>query len=461
MLSAQMNELELNVESPALEPKVKVPSPNPTPEGPKGSAARKWIVLLVIVAVVGAAVWKIRSNAKEQDSVQLIMAAQADRPTPVQVSAVQQRTMPIFLTALGTVTAYNTVTIKSRVDGQLMEVPVREGQAVRQGQMLAEIDPKPYQAALEQAQGQLVKDQANAVNARAEAARYSALLQAGVVSKESQQAQVSTAGQAEGSIAADEAAIQAAKVNLGYTKILSPINGVVGLRQVDPGNIVHASDTNGLLVVTQLQPIAVIFTLPEDQLPEVLKRTRGGARLAVEAFDRAASTHLASGSLLTVDNQIDTATGTVKAKAVFDNQDGALFPNQFVNVRLILQEKQNAIVIPAAALQTGTQGNFVYLLKQGQPPADLVEKKNTDMPLPQLPENQSNYYVEAQTVNVALTEGTQVILNGGVKPGDQIVVDGQEKLKNGSKVFPKTAPVKGDGATAEVDAVNQTSGQPS
>jgi len=460
MLSAQINEQDSNAEPAAHEPKLKVPSSSFEPEGPKGSAARKWIVLLLIVAVVGAAVWKIRRNAKEQDSVQQIMAAQADRPTPVQVSAVQQKTMPVFLTALGTVTAYNTVTIKSRVDGQLMEVPVREGQAVRQGQMLAEIDPKPYQAALEQAQGQLVKDQANAVNARAEAERYQALLQAGVVSKESQQAQASTAGQAEGSIAADQAAIQAAKVNLGYTKILSPINGVVGLRQVDPGNIVHASDTNGLLVVTQLQPISVIFTLPEDQLPEVLKRTRGGSRLAVEAFDRAAQTHLASGSLLTVDNQIDTTTGTVKAKAVFDNRDGALFPNQFVNVRLILQEKRNAIVIPASALQTGTQGNFVYLLKEGQPPADLVEKKkDTEMPVPQLAENQSNYYVRAQTVDVELTEGTQVILNGGVKAGDQIVVDGQEKLKNGSKVFPKTAPVKG--ATAEVNVVGETAGQPS
>jgi len=208
----------------------------------------------------------------------------------------------------------------------------------------------------------------------------------------------------------------------------------------------------------------VIFTLPEDQLPEVLKRTRGGARLAVEAFDRAAQTHLASGSLLTVDNQIDTTTGTVKAKAVFPNQDGALFPNQFVNIRLILQQKQNAIVIPAAALQTGSQGNFVYLLKEGQPPADLVEKKkDTDMPVPQLPENQSNYYVQAQTVNVELTEGPQVILNGGVKAGDQIVVDGQEKLKNGSKVFPRTAPAKTGpgGATAEVNGVGETAGLPS
>src|SRR6202453_3232471 len=376
MLSAQIKEQDSNVESPAQEPMVKVPSSEFRSEGPKGSAARKWIVLLVIVAVVGAAVWKIRKNGQEQDSVQLIMAAQADRPTPVQVSSVQQKTMPIFLTALGTVTAYNTVTIKSRVDGQLMAVPVREGQAVHQGQMLAEIDPKPYQAALEQAQGQLVKDQANAVNARAEMARYNALQQAGVVSKESQQLQAANAGQAEGSIAADEAAIQAAKVNLGYTKILSPINGVVGLRQVDPGNIVHAADTTGLLVVTQLQPISVIFTLPEDQLPEVLKLTRGGSRLAVEAYDRSEATHIASGTLLTVDNEIDTTTGTVKVKAVFDNRDNALFPNQFVNVRLILQEKRDAMVINAAALQTGSQGNFVYLLKKGRPPVDPVEAKN-------------------------------------------------------------------------------------
>ncbi|WP_260735126.1 efflux RND transporter periplasmic adaptor subunit [Tunturiibacter lichenicola] len=434
----------------------------PLPGEPKGSPARKWIVALVIVAVVGAAVWKIRGNTKEQNNVQMMMAAQADRPTPVQVSAVQQKTMPIFLTALGTVTAYNTVTIKSRVDGQLMQVPVREGQAVKQGQMLAEIDPKPYQAALEQAQGQLLKDQANAVNARAEAARYTALLQAGVTSKESQQAQISTAGQAEGSVAADQAAIEAAKVNLGYTKILSPINGVVGLRQVDPGNIVHATDTNGLLVVTQLQPIAVIFTLPEDQLPEVLKRTRAGDKLVVEAYDRADATHLASGSLLTIDNQIDTTTGTVKAKAVFENRDGALFPNQFVNVRLILQEKKNAVVIPATALQTGTQGNFVYLLKQGEPPANLVEKKSDGPPMIELPENKTNYYVEAQTVNVELTEGTQVILNGGVKPGDQIVVDGQEKLKNGSKVFPRTAPAKAaDKTTAELGMASEAAGRPS
>jgi multidrug efflux system membrane fusion protein len=231
------------------------------------------------------------------------------------------------------------------------------------------------------------------------------------------------------------------------------------LRLVDPGNVVQAAGTVTLAVITQLQPITVIFTIPEDNLGQVQPRLRQRAKLAVEAYDRAALKKIASGSLLTLDNQIDTTTGTVKAKAVFDNRDGALFPNQFVNIRLILQEKQNAIVIPAAALQTGTQGNFVYLLKEGQPPANLVEKKDTDMPVPQLAENQSNYYVEAQTVNVELTEGTQVILNGGVKAGDQIVVDGQEKLKNGSKVFPKTAPVKTVGATAEVNVAGEIAGQ--
>jgi membrane fusion protein, multidrug efflux system len=423
----------------------------PSPESPKGGAVRKLIVVLVILLAVGAAVWKIRKNTAEQALQSQKLQAAADRPVPVQTVLVQQKTMPIYLTQLGTVTAYNTVTIKSRVDGQLMSVNVREGQAIRKGDLLVEIDPKPYQAALEQAQGQLVKDEANAVNAQAEAARYTALLQAGVVSKESQQAQVSTSGQAQGAIDADKAAIQAAKVNLGYTKITSPIDGVVGLRQVDAGNIVHASDTTGLLVVTQLQPIAVIFTIPEDRLPEVLKLTRGGQKLAVEAYDRSGATHLASGSLLTVDNQIDTTTGTVKAKAIFDNKDGALFPNQFVNVRLILQERPNAIVVPAAALQTGSQGTFVFVVKPGDPPANLQDNGSTGVKTAPRAgkggtganggagQNAPRFYVEARPVNVELTEGSQVILNGGVNLGDPIVVDGQEKLRDGSRVIPRQA----------------------
>jgi multidrug efflux system membrane fusion protein len=456
MPSAQMSEQELRVTMPPPEAQ----SALPAPEEPSGSGWRKWIVVLVIALVVGAAVWKIRSNSQEQELTAAQMEAAQDVPTPVQVAAVQQKTMPIYLTELGTVTAYNTVTIKTRVDGQLMRVNAREGQAVKEGALLVEIDPKPYEAALAQAQGQLVKDQANAENAKAEAARYTALLQAGVVSKESQQAQISTAGQAEGSLAADRAAIQAATVNLGYTKIVSPISGVVGLRQMDAGNIVHAADTTGLLVVTQLQPISVIFTLPEDQLPEVLKLTRGGSRLAVEAYDRSEATHIASGTVLTVDNEIDTTTGTVKVKAVFDNRDNALFPNQFVNVRLILQEKRDAMVIAAAALQTGSQGNFVYLLKQGQPPVDPIEAKNnvgkTVLPSAR---SKADYYVEARPVKVELTEGTQVILSAGVKPGDQIVVDGQEKLKNGSAVVPRQAPVSR--TSAAMDTNDAVAGQPS
>ncbi len=420
-----------------------------------GGGLRKWVVLLVVLGAVGLAVWRIRGNNRDAAVESQQTAAAADRPIPVLTTAVAQRSMPIYLTALGTVTAYYTVTIKSRVDGQLVSVPVREGQTVKQGQLLMEIDPHPYQAALAQAEGQLTKDQANAKNADAEAQRYTALFQAGVVSKESQQSQVSTAGQAVGSIQADQAAIEAARVNLNYTRITSPINGVVGLRQVDPGNIVHAADTTGLIVITQMQPISVIFTLPEDQLPDVLRRIRAGQRLPVEAFDRSETTHLASGSLLTLDNQIDTTTGTDKVKAVFPNTDGALFPNQFVNVRLILQERPNSLVVPAAAIQTGSQGNFVYVVKPGDPPADQQTANRAAAAANANPggtasapagggatpdegsaANQAHFFVEAQPVKIAVTEGSQVILDSGVQAGDQVVVDGQEKLRAGSRVLP-------------------------
>jgi membrane fusion protein, multidrug efflux system len=485
-MSPAQTQIREQVSSPVLP----VPGPQkalPEPEEPKRPGFRKWIVILVVLLAVGAAVWKIRKNTQDQAVEGQRMAAAADRPVPVQVTAVEQRTMPIYLTELGTVTAYYTVTVKSRVDGQLIQVYVREGQKVSKGQLLAEIDPAPYQATLAQAEGQLVKDQANAVNMRAEASRYKALYQAGVVSKESQDAQVSGAGQAEGAMAADRAAIQAAKVNLAYTKISSPIDGVVGLRQVDPGNIVHASDTNGLLVVTQLQPITVIFTLPEDHLPDVLDLMRKGKKLSVEAYDRSGATHLASGSVLTVDNQIDTTTGTVKVKAVFDNKDGALFPNQFVNVRLILQERPNAIVVPAAAVQTGAQGSFVFVVKPGDPPADLQGDtephgvagggrvhpgaKRGGAPQPGAGgggQNMSPFYVIAQPVKVDLTEGSRVILASGVNAGDQIVVDGQERLRNGSRVAPRQAANPngprsqggGDGSSAGTPASNASPATP-
>lgn len=461
----QIREQESIPVLPVSEP-VKAP---PEPKEPRRSGWRKWVVILVVLLAVGGAVWKIRQNTADQNAQNQRMNAAADRPIPVQVVAVQQRTMPIYLTELGTVTAYYTVTVKSRVDGQLINVPVREGQRVGKGQLLAEIDPAPYQATLAQAQGQLARDQAQHANDQAQADRYKSLFQAGVVSQENSQAQVAAAGQSGGAILADQAAIQAAKVNLNYTKITSPIDGVVGLRQVDPGNIVHAADSNGLLVVTQLEPITVVFTLPEDHLPDVLDLMRKGKRLAVEAYDRAGVNHLATGSVLTVDNQIDTTTGTVKVKAVFDNKDGALFPNQFVNVRLILQERPNAIVIPAAAVQSGSQGNFVYVVKPGDPPADLQSDsaphgvagggKVRSAPKmgagPQGGEgatgqNQPHYYVVAQPVKVDLTEGSRVILASGVAAGDQVVVDGQEKLRNGSRVSPRQATNPNAGAPAAV-----------
>src|SRR5207253_7168584 len=244
-------------------------------------------------------------------------------------------------------------------------------------------------------------------------------LQAGVVSKESQQAQTSMAGQAEGSIAADQAAIQAAKVNLGYTKILSPINGVVGLRQVDPGNIVHASDTNGLLVITQLQPVSVIFSLLQDQLPQVNAKLRSGVQLAVDAYDRDDTAKIASGKLQTIDNQIDPTTGTYKLKSIFGNTDNALFPNQFVNVHLLVDVKHNLTIVPASAIQRGPQGTYVYAVAK-----DAASKDATAKIYP---------------VTVALTTGNSVGLSAGLNSGDVVVVDGQDKLQDGTKVNPNLA----------------------
>jgi multidrug efflux system membrane fusion protein len=430
----------------------------------KGSWTRKIIVISVILAAIGIATWRIYVNQTETAVTNKSAAAAANRPTPVLVSLVQQKTVPVYLTALGTVTAYNTVTLHSRVDGQLLKVNFQEGQSVREGQLLLQIDPRPYQATVAQAQGQLAKDEATQKNAAAEAQRYTALYQAGVVSKESQQTQISNEGQAAGSIAADNAAIQAAKVNLSYTSIYSPITGVVGLRGVDPGNIVHASDATGLVVITQIHPIALIFTLPEDQLPQV-QEAMHGSKLVVEAYDRNDSHKIAEGHLLTIDNQIDTTTGTAKLKAVFDNTDNALFPNQFVNVRLILRDRPNATVVPTAAIQSGTQGNFVFVVHPGPTPANKLPAgagaagagggqhkgggKPADSGAPAASgagapggagganANAPKFHVDVVSVHVDFAQGANTILSdGALHNGDQVVIDGQEKLTDGSNVVP-------------------------
>ncbi len=439
------------------------------PGGRRPGRFRLVIVVLVILAVAAFIIWRIHANNQAAAQLAAKQAAAANRPTPVQVTPVQQKTVPVFLTALGTVTAYNTVTLHTRVDGQLLQVNFQEGQPVRKGQLLLQIDPRPYQAALDQAIGTLTKDEANLKNTQAEAERYTALYEAGVVSKEQQQLQVSNQGQAAGSIKADQAAIEAARVNLGYTNIYSPIDGVVGLRLVDPGNIVHASDSTGLVVITQIHPIAIIFTLPEDQLPQVQTAMKGGRKLVVEAYDRTDAHKIASGTLLTIDNQIDTTTGTAKLKAVFDNSDDSLFANQFVNVRLILSQRQNAIVVPTAAIENGNQGDYVFVVNPGPTPPDKlknlpggtqtntttgggkpaarhVRPRATSRAMKKRRRQRRKQVRRASPstptlvpVHVDFTIGTSSVLSTStnLKPGQQVVVDGQEKLVDGAPVTPR------------------------
>lgn len=380
----------------------------PPPAKKSGWRSAVYTAVVVILLLVG---WYLyRTNAaKKQQALQAQAARAADRPTPVQAAPVQKRTVPIYLTGLGTVTAYNTVTLKSRVDGQLMSVNVREGDDVKQGQLLALIDPRPFQAQLDKDQGQLTKDKAQLVNAQAEAGRYKALFDQGVFSREQMDTQTANAGNFEGTVQSDLAAIESDRVQLGYTRIASPVGGRVGLRQVDAGNIVHASDANGMLVVTQLRPIAVLFTLPEDQLPRVLKVMRQAGGLSVDAYDRTDTQKIAIGKLLTVDNQIDVTTGTAKLKAVFPNDDESMFPNQFVNIRLVLENRPNAIVAPAAGLQHGTNGDFMFVV-------------------------QPNNAVKIQPVHVDLTEGSNLIVGSGLKADDMVVIDGAERLRDGAKV---------------------------
>lgn len=476
------------------------------PEEPKkgGSWLRVLILILVVGGAIGFVVYRIVTNKPKEAAGPggRRGAGAAGQIIPVAYDVATLKTMPISLQALGTVTAYNTVTLRSRVDGQITRVNFTEGQRVKQGQLLIEIDPRPYAAALEQAKGNLTRDQANAVYAQAQAQRYNQLYQAGVVSKESTQTQESTAGQAVGTLAADRAAIDAAQVNLNYTRITSPINGVVGLRQVDVGNIVSAASTTGLVVITQVQPIAVIFTLPEDQIPQVFSHMRGGQKLVAEAWDRSNSQKLATGSLLTVDNQIDTTTGTAKLKAVFQNEGNELYPNQFVNIHLILENRPNSLVVPAAAIQTGNGGSFVYVIDRTKGQANPVAgggaggagrggngggrkaaNANGDANAatgantaagPGSPDanasggaggragqasggarpSSQNFPVEVVQVVVDSTQGTNVILKSGLKAGDQVVTDGQEKLQPGSRVIPRPSD---DMQAARKAAQNQNS----
>ena len=372
-----------------------------------------WLAFLVIVAgVAGFAVWRA------SHPVATVTPPGGGRgrgrgaglgPVPVVVTSVTRSSIPNYLNGLGNVTAYYTVTVKSRVDGQYMKADFNEGDFVRQGQVLAELDPRPFQAQLDLVQATLAHDQALLNNAKVDLGRYQVLLEDGVIPSQQRDTQAALVQQYEANIKQDLANIENAQLQLTYAKVTAPISGIAGLRIVDPGNIVHAGDAAGIVTITQLQPISVLFTIPEDRLPEVTQKLRSGAHLPADAYNRDNSKKLASGTLVTLNNQIDNTTGTSQLKAVFDNKDNSLFPQQFVNVRLLVDTLTDQLVVPNVAVQNGQQGTFVYVVDD-------------------------NSRVHLKTVQVGITTDTSADILSGISEGDRVVIDGTDRLSEGAQV---------------------------
>lgn len=392
---------------PLRDPGFERPPISPRGPPPPRSAWRRalwW--LLVIVLVGGLAGWLVYRVALPPAPIGRF---QSGGPTPVGTARVEKGDVPIVLNALGTVTPLATVTVKTQISGQLIEVAFKEGQLVRKGDFLAQIDPRPYQVALAQAEGQLAKDLAALKNAETDLARYRTLVAQNSIARQTLDTQAALVQQARGTVQADQALVDVQKLNLTYCRIVAPIGGRVGLRQVDAGNYVQTSDPNGIVVITQMQPISVIFTLPSDDVPAVMRRLKDGAPLAVTAFDRTGTTRLDSGTLETVDNQIDTSTGMVKLRAAFDNAEQALFPNQFVNIQLLLDTLREMTLVPTAAVQRGAPGTFVYLVK-------------------------SDDTVTAQQVTLGPSSNQRVAVTTGLEPGQMVVIDGTDRLRDGARV---------------------------
>jgi multidrug efflux system membrane fusion protein len=378
------------------------------------------IGLALVVGAAGVGAWLYYDKSRGSEAVAQPVKGAKGRggkggkggdggPIPVVAGAAQVGDIPIYLSGLGTVVPQRTVTVRSRVDGELLRVNFTEGQYVKEGELLAQVDPRPFQVQLDQAEGQLTRDQALLANARIDLERYRTLFKQDSIASQQVDTQAALVLQYEGTVRTDKAMVDNARLQLTYARITAPISGRLGLRQTDPGNIVHAADANGVVVITEVQPITVVFTLPQDNLPAVLQRMKGSAKLAVEAWDRGFRAKLASGELLTVDNVIDITTGTVKLKAKFANTDLALFANQFVNARMLLDTRKGVITIPSAALQRGSQGSFVYVVKED----------NT---------------VSVRPVKLGPADAERVTVESGLAEGERVVTDGMDRLREGARV---------------------------